>query len=35
MAADCVRDAKALLHEAGLEHGWLGPIADWIVGRRN
>jgi geranylgeranyl diphosphate synthase, type II len=35
MAADCVRDAKAALADAGLADGWLGPIADWIVGRRN
>jgi len=35
MATDCVREAKAVLREARLEDGWLGPIADWIVGRRN
>jgi geranylgeranyl pyrophosphate synthase len=35
MAAECVRDAKATLHDAGLADGWLAPIADWIVGRRN
>jgi geranylgeranyl pyrophosphate synthase len=35
MAAECVRDAKTTLSDAGLTDGWLGPIADWIVGRRN
>jgi farnesyl diphosphate synthase len=35
MAADCVGEAKTILHDARLEQGWLGPIADWIVGRRN
>jgi geranylgeranyl pyrophosphate synthase len=35
MAAECVREAKSILREARLENSWLGPIADWIVGRRN
>jgi len=35
LAADCVDRAHAALDAKGLRDGWLGPIADWVVSRRN
>jgi geranylgeranyl diphosphate synthase type II len=35
LAADCVARAKQTLVDAGLTEGWLAPIADWVVARRN
>lgn len=35
LAADCIARAHAALEEAGLAHGRLGAIADWILHRRN
>ena len=35
LAAECVARAKQTLADAGLAGGWLGPIADWVVSRRN
>jgi geranylgeranyl diphosphate synthase, type II len=35
LAAECVARAKQTLADAGLAVGWLGPIADWVVSRRN
>jgi geranylgeranyl pyrophosphate synthase len=35
LAADCVARAKQTLADAGVTEGWLAPIADWAVARRN
>jgi len=35
LAAACVDRARQILHDAGLAHGWLGDIADWVVTRRS
>jgi geranylgeranyl diphosphate synthase type II len=35
LAAECIERAKQGLADAGLETGWLGPIADWVVSRKN
>jgi geranylgeranyl pyrophosphate synthase len=35
MAAECVRQAHAALAQAGLTNGWLAPIADWTMARKN
>jgi geranylgeranyl diphosphate synthase, type II len=35
LASDCIARAKAAIEEAGLADGWLGPIADWILSRKN
>jgi geranylgeranyl pyrophosphate synthase len=35
LALDCAARARDVLHTAGLTDGFLEPIADWIVHRRN
>jgi geranylgeranyl pyrophosphate synthase len=35
MAAECIGRAHAALLSGDLSDGWLGPIADWVVSRRN
>ena len=35
LAADCLERAHAALTTAGLTAGWLGPIAEWVVRRKN
>jgi geranylgeranyl pyrophosphate synthase len=35
LAADCIERAQATLRDAGLAAGWLWPIADWMIHRRN
>jgi geranylgeranyl pyrophosphate synthase len=35
LAADCIDRAQATLRDAGLAAGWLWPIADWMIHRRN
>jgi farnesyl diphosphate synthase len=35
LAADCLGRAHTALTEAGLTDGWLGPIAEWVVRRKN
>jgi geranylgeranyl pyrophosphate synthase len=35
LAADCLERAHATLTAAGLTGGWLGPIAEWVVSRKN
>jgi len=35
LAAECIARAKQTLADAGLAGGWLGPIADWVVSRKN
>jgi len=35
LAAGCLDRAHAALRRAGLADGWLGPIADWVVRRKN
>jgi geranylgeranyl pyrophosphate synthase len=35
LAADCAARARALLVDAGLTAGWLDPIADWVITRKN
>jgi geranylgeranyl pyrophosphate synthase len=35
LAADCIARARATLQDAGLAQGWLSPIADWMIRRRN
>jgi len=35
LAAECIARAKQTLADAGLSGGWLGPIADWVVSRKN
>ena len=35
LAADCIRRANAALEGARLSEGWLAPIADWILHRKN
>jgi geranylgeranyl diphosphate synthase type II len=33
LAEECVAHARAILEDAGLNAGWLFPIAEWVVGR--
>jgi geranylgeranyl diphosphate synthase type II len=33
LAAECAAQAGVILENAGLTEGWLGPIAEWVVGR--
>jgi geranylgeranyl diphosphate synthase type II len=35
LASECVARAKQTLADAGLTGGWLGPIADWVISRKN
>jgi len=35
LAADCIARAKQTLADAGLGEGWLAPIADWVLSRKN
>jgi geranylgeranyl pyrophosphate synthase len=35
MAAECVARSKQLLDTAKLTEGWLAPIAEWVLTRRN
>ena len=35
LAAECLALAQQTITDAGLGHGWLGAIADWVVTRRN
>jgi geranylgeranyl pyrophosphate synthase len=35
LATECIARAKQTLTDAGLSGGWLGPIADWVVSRKN
>ena len=35
LAADCLERAHATLTGVGLADGWLGPIAEWVVRRKN
>jgi geranylgeranyl diphosphate synthase type II len=35
LADDCLERAQATLAAAGLTDGWLGPIAEWVVRRKN
>ena len=35
LAGECVARAKQTLADAGLTGGWLGPIADWVISRKN
>jgi len=35
LAAESIDRAKQALAESGLEHGWLGAIADWVLSRRS
>jgi geranylgeranyl diphosphate synthase, type II len=35
LARECAERAAEVLEKAGLAEGWLRPIADWIVTRRN
>jgi geranylgeranyl pyrophosphate synthase len=35
LAAECVARAKQTLTDGGLAGGWLSPIADWVVSRKN
>jgi geranylgeranyl pyrophosphate synthase len=35
LAAECIARAKQALADSGLGGGWLGPIADWVVSRKN
>ncbi len=35
LAAECAARAKQALTSAGLGGGWLSPIADWVVSRKN
>ena len=35
LAADAASRAKQVIQAARLGHGWLAPIADWVVSRRN
>ena len=35
LAADCLERARATLHAANLDNGWLVPIAEWVVSRRS
>ena len=35
LAAECITRAKQTLADAGLDQGWLVPIADWVVERKN
>jgi geranylgeranyl diphosphate synthase type II len=35
LAAECLNGARETLHVAGLDDGWLVPIAEWVVSRRS
>ena len=35
LAADCIDRTRSTLDDAGLVEGWLWPIAEWMVRRRN
>jgi geranylgeranyl pyrophosphate synthase len=35
LATDCRARARAALADAGLSESYLGPIAEWVVGRKN
>jgi geranylgeranyl pyrophosphate synthase len=35
LAAESIAGAHDALRTAGLTDGWLGPIADWVLSRRN
>jgi geranylgeranyl diphosphate synthase type II len=35
LAAECAERARTLLADAALAEGWLNPIADWIISRKN
>ncbi len=35
LAAECVARARRALDDAGLTAGWLAPIAEWVVSRKN
>jgi geranylgeranyl pyrophosphate synthase len=35
LAADCIARAQQTLADARLTHGWLAPMADWVLTRRN
>jgi len=35
LAAECLERARATLHAATLDDGWLIPIAEWVVSRRS
>jgi geranylgeranyl diphosphate synthase type II len=35
LAADCIARAKQALADAGIDQGWLAPIADWVVSRKS
>jgi geranylgeranyl pyrophosphate synthase len=35
LAAECIDRARSALQDAGLTAGWLWPIAEWMIRRRN
>jgi geranylgeranyl pyrophosphate synthase len=35
LAAECAERARTVLVDAGLTAGWLDPIADWVITRKN
>jgi geranylgeranyl pyrophosphate synthase len=35
MAAECIERARQTIEQAGLADGWLWPIAEWILNRKN
>jgi geranylgeranyl pyrophosphate synthase len=35
LAAECIDRTRSTLADAGLGEGWLSPIADWMIRRRN
>jgi geranylgeranyl pyrophosphate synthase len=35
LAAECIDRTRSTLTDAGLEQGWLSPIADWMIRRRS
>jgi geranylgeranyl pyrophosphate synthase len=35
LAAECIDRTRSTLADAGLDDGWLSPIADWMIQRRN
>jgi geranylgeranyl pyrophosphate synthase len=35
LAAECAENARTVLVDAGLDDGWLDPIADWVITRKN
>jgi farnesyl diphosphate synthase len=35
LAAECIARGRETLNAAGLDGGWLLPIADWVVARRS